>query len=748
MPQIIDYSYNYSTNSAGTTISCDVPSTNAGDILLALVTADTGAKTFTSSGWTAVTGGALTAATRIYLLWRVSTGVSEPASYTFTASSGETFNCTIISIRDADTTTPFITPTTTTRASHNTAFPSITTDRDNSLILYYGGHPSTSVIPSIIEGNVIQLLQIDGTAHSDSIGWTIQEKAGATGTTVISSVTGTTYNGPLLTIAIRPPSSGATLIPAYCSSDNSSLLHSVQLTTFRGTSAMASNTANFGTSLAGKTVAGATTVARKDIGINTYRPTTGQPSPVNRTWSSSTITMSSILTDIANKNILVHVRPYLPIDIQTLESVGLGRGIAFGMYSTSGSAYKIHHVHGANTTWGINYAPLVINTGATKGVIGSAGTLDANNIAGFGFFVSGFVVAADIAWTMLWALDTTVVNGGNSNTPVNIEGIVTAIATGHERMSAIQQGKNQMLCLQPFQLGNGTNNIYLNLFSAAIEFPEQYNINSKQVFYCSADNVAGVTFYTSASDYMDLRSSIWSSESKFHWRWNSLSSSSATVLTEGMQVIGAGDVQLCSSVSFTEVVFNNCTTITQNSGIVDSCNITNSLLKSNNLSNISNSSFESTTTGHAIEITTPGTYTFNGNTFSGYGITGSTNAAIYNNSGGSVVINITGGGDIPTYRNGTSATTSVVSAANVTITGLKINSEVRAYLGTDPSTSTEIDGIESSGTSFTFSQSNSGSDGYIVIFNTGYLPIKLDITYSGSDSSIPVQQILDRNYQA
>lgn len=165
------------------------------------------------------------------------------------------------------------------------------------------------------------------------------------------------------------------------------------------------------------------------------------------------------------------------------------------------------------------------------------------------------------------------------------------------------------------------------------------------------------------------------------------------------------------------------------------------------LSSVSDCIFVSGGTGHAIEITTAGTYTFDGLSFSGYGSTGTTNAAIYNNSGGSVTINVSGGGTTPTYRNGTSATTSVVSAASVTLTGLVAGTEVRAYLGTNPATATEIDGIESSGTSFTFSHAVASQQGYIQIFNVEYQPVRLSITYSGSDVSIPIQQIADRNYQ-
>lgn len=72
--------------------------------------------------------------------------------------------------------------------------------------------------------------------------------------------------------------------------------------------------------------------------------------------------------------------------------------------------------------------------------------------------------------------------------------------------------------------------------------------------------------------------------------------------------------------------------------------------------------------GHAIVLTATGTFAFEGNTFSGYGATGTNDAAIYNNSGGSVTINITGGGDTPTYRNGAGASTTINNNITVTVT--------------------------------------------------------------------------------
>ena len=81
--------------------------------------------------------------------------------------------------------------------------------------------------------------------------------------------------------------------------------------------------------------------------------------------------------------------------------------------------------------------------------------------------------------------------------------------------------------------------------------------------------------------------------------------------------------------------------------------------------------------GGAIGIFVAGTYTFEGNTFSGYGGTpgsnltpnsGSSTAAIVNLSGGLVTLNITGGGDVPSVRNGGGATTVVNLSVPVTVT--------------------------------------------------------------------------------
>jgi len=128
-------------------------------------------------------------------------------------------------------------------------------------------------------------------------------------------------------------------------------------------------------------------------------------------------------------------------------------------------------------------------------------------------------------------------------------------------------------------------------------------------------------------------------------------------------------------------------------------------LKSEDLDNIKYSSFQFSD-GHAIEITaTTGDLTNETlleNTFTGYSsTTGSTDAAIYNNSGNDVQISSTGGNLVTTsYRNGTSATTTITASITITLTNMKDNTEVRVYetstLDNTPpySTPTQIAGIE------------------------------------------------------
>jgi hypothetical protein len=195
-------------------------------------------------------------------------------------------------------------------------------------------------------------------------------------------------------------------------------------------------------------------------------------------------------------------------------------------------------------------------------------------------------------------------------------------------------------------------------------------------------------------------------------------------------------------------------------------------------SGIHDSTFTQSGTGHAIEITAPGTYNFTNITFSGYGGTagsnltpnsGANDAAIYNNSGGAVTINVTGGNS-PSVRNGATgspgSTTTVVSSSDFFVTNVLPGSEVRIIDNLSPEN--ERGGVENAGESpeglnnvtvdddpdnsgrkrikLTFDQADAPLNIRVVVQKLDYIYISQDIIVPASGGSLLVSQVFDRNY--
>jgi hypothetical protein len=89
-----------------------------------------------------------------------------------------------------------------------------------------------------------------------------------------------------------------------------------------------------------------------------------------------------------------------------------------------------------------------------------------------------------------------------------------------------------------------------------------------------------------------------------------------------------------------------------------------------------------------------------------------------------------------TDANGTVSPDSIL-----TLTGLQPNSEVRVY---QAGTTTELAGVEDSGTTFTTTASVGSVD--IVIHNVSYEYQKIEAADTSSNLTLPIQQRFDRNY--
>lgn len=214
--------------------------------------------------------------------------------------------------------------------------------------------------------------------------------------------------------------------------------------------------------------------------------------------------------------------------------------------------------------------------------------------------------------------------------------------------------------------------------------------------------------------------------------------------------------------------FNRCGLITGGAAVFDGVTFIDSEASATiidaDLVNITDCSFESDGSNHAVELTTigSGTMSWDGNFLTGYaaGSTGSPvtptstgNEAIYVNvaTASDLTINVAGGADIPSIRVGASFTgdVNVVASTNVTISGLRDNTEIRVMTaGTD----TELTGIEDATTgttddrSYTFALS-AGTSVDIFIINITYENIEIyAYEIPSSDADLPQQQRFDRVY--
>ena len=221
----------------------------------------------------------------------------------------------------------------------------------------------------------------------------------------------------------------------------------------------------------------------------------------------------------------------------------------------------------------------------------------------------------------------------------------------------------------------------------------------------------------------------------------------ATVNIDNCTFVDMSTFTFQSNSSITDSTFRRCELITHGNAVFTDNFIEESpaavALLTTNLNGIQNCTFISSGTGHAIELTAAGSYTFVGNSFTGYGAIGTTNAAIYNNSGGAVTITVSGGNS-PTYRNGAGATTTVVSGATVTFTGLPTGTDIVILTA---GTITVLDQVDqNSGTTYAWGYSGTPTVD-VGFIKEGYVPYYIrSLALSSTDSSIPVAMSIDRNF--
>ena len=209
-----------------------------------------------------------------------------------------------------------------------------------------------------------------------------------------------------------------------------------------------------------------------------------------------------------------------------------------------------------------------------------------------------------------------------------------------------------------------------------------------------------------------------------------------------------GTFTYLSNSTLTSTIYRRCNLVTQGGGTFSKCtfdssNATTAFLV-DNLTLVSDTDFVSAGTGHAMELTTTGSYTWIGNTHSGYGLDGTTDAVVYNNSGGAITINVNSG-NAPTVLNGAGASTIVQSSFTLTLTDIPTDVNVTIV---DSTTRVELQHTVSTGADITYPHSGTGTIDILLnslIYDPNLSDI-YDLILQAENSSIKFQLISDANY--
>lgn len=139
------------------------------------------------------------------------------------------------------------------------------------------------------------------------------------------------------------------------------------------------------------------------------------------------------------------------------------------------------------------------------------------------------------------------------------------------------------------------------------------------------------------------------------------------------------NVEATSSVTLRDCIFLSGNEIVQSGATFDGCTYSEATtrdgtasLKMDNPDLVLNSVFNFSD-GHAVELLTSGTFTFDANFFNGFTGDDTSGSAIFNSTGEHITLNIVNLGDSPSVRNSNGSVTNIINAVNLTITCVDTN---------------------------------------------------------------------------
>jgi len=647
-------------NGSVSAVAQNMPEHQANDILVAHIVVDSSTITVSGSSWAALPSAPANPVTQgivSYLYYVKAAGSSE----TLTLTTADAYVCMIYCWRDVDGTTPFdgVTPkhagvasTTTTPVNE-----SVTTGTADALVVFHIGMDGTT--PQVLsDPGVMSIYNADSTgttattSSNASAAWYIQR---ATGASPVAnwSTSNAADDYVRATYALRNASGGK--VPAYVddvSSPATRLTCGHHVSTQNNISYSGSGSFVVTANIAGKTLTQAAAANGADFGINPY---------ANAVTAAAAATARTALT--GPELVLTSGRDLSTGLICGSFIAGTPKMGAFGLGSIGQGGVVVRVASGANN-WNayqvaakdsvpnpVQRCVFAIQAGyaGSDYDTGSSGSASASSITYVQFLRNAPAFSSTVYMSELHQVKTHVVAGGDTNNPVDVDGM--AEVGQSFRLPVIQKvGSSGLLSFAPIQIGGG-DAVNFQIDAGSLQFPRRADTSKKELQFHAADNTLGISYAGKSGDVVRHTNSLISSPTPFYWEINASATSAATWDFTGLSIIG-GNVTLRDVMTFDGMSFTSCPTLvfsscdvtngsissvpatndsltTNSSTTVSACSInTTTLTAGNRWASVSTADLDmfsdctftgSTTSGHAIRLSSTGSVSFSGNTFTSYG---------------------------------------------------------------------------------------------------------------------------------
>lgn len=451
---------------------------------------------------------------------------------------------------------------------------SVTTNYNNGLIFECVSWDNTAIICDPSDCNLVASagLQVSGTRHKATAG-------------AVSTFTWTGSNnsnaGMAWTVAIRDSGSGEVPVILNDGRDYLHLLGGYSALTALAPDSVTGLTAINGVNMntAANTASGSLTLAAGLVSTTPWQVSASSWACTQNltatAWVGNFFALPAA-ADVSGKPIFF---PY-----------GFGATIDSGRVGAQGNIVVL--VDSANkwiayqvlpqSSWTVSgYGTVVIKPGTTTYLDASLTTgspdIDLTDIVTIGYFHQR-AAGTSTSVTMFFAppvIENAIssVIGGGSVYPVNAKRIAQLLLGGNVYPDHCSfQGNGQLVLKSKLQIGDGSSATYSKLTAQSIETP-----SSEDTKYRAGNSAAGVYIKGSASDTVDLRSAIFSTEYAQPFEFDAAHSTSATVLTTGLSVVGPWDVVWIDGETASSISFTGCDTVATKGADFSACTVTSTV---------------------------------------------------------------------------------------------------------------------------------------------------------------------------